>query len=408
MNTKFLAGIALLVALSASAKAQSDAPGLGGETTPPSTAVTSSVAPGAAAPVADGRLFSGAWDGNGGDGGNGRVWLSTEYLRWKIKDAPVPFPLLTTGTTGILGDPTTRVLYGGGDQTLGRNNGLRFTAGMWCNPDCTLGVETSTFFLEQGGRNFGASSSGIPGLFRPFETPAGGASLIVAAPGTAAGNFYASSTSRLWGTELNLTRALCHNNNGLCFDVIGGFRYINLKETLDPASSAMFPAGVTAVQPPGFPSLTGGPGSILRRADDIEASNHVYAPQIGARATWNYGIASLSLSGKLGLGWNNQDVDISGRTTVTAPTGATVASGAGFFAPGSTHSSTFVVVPEVNATLGVNIFPWMTVTGGYNFLYINRVARPGDQIEPTRGAPTGVHESDFYAHGLNAGLLLRW
>src|SRR5205814_1611876 len=46
-----------------------------------------------------------------------RFWISGEYLYWKIKDAPLPFPLLTSGpatstTPGLLGQPTTTVLFG--------------------------------------------------------------------------------------------------------------------------------------------------------------------------------------------------------------------------------------------------------------------------------------------------------
>src|SRR5262245_7847949 len=112
MNTKFLAGMILLAALPLAARAESEAPSGG---------VSSTVAPSAApAATADsesyngglfgGGLFGGGLFSGGGEGGDCHLWLTTEYLRWKIKDAPVPFPLLTSGTTGVLGAPGTTVL----------------------------------------------------------------------------------------------------------------------------------------------------------------------------------------------------------------------------------------------------------------------------------------------------------
>jgi hypothetical protein len=93
-----------------------------------------------------------------------------------------------------------------------------------------------------------------------------------------------------------------------------------------------------------------------------------------------------------------------------------------------TYSSTdFVVTPEVGANFGLNVFPWLRVTGGYSFLYIDKVSRPGEQIDPVinptftgisalTGA-TGVgdrrpafthRDSDFFAHGFNGGIMFRW
>jgi hypothetical protein len=391
MNTKFLAGIVLLAGLAARATAQSD------------TSLTSTVAGiGPGEPATGGHIDTGLDFGRGdygGYGGGNRLWLTTEYLHWKVKDAPVPFPLLTTGTTGTgaLGLPDTRVLYGGSDVNLGWSNGMRATAGIWCNPDCTFGIEVSGFLLGKGGSDFSAASdpTGRPLLARPFVGPTGAAAVLpIATPDIRAGSFFASNSSRLFGTEINFNKAL-GRSDACGFNLLCGFRYLNLREQLDLASrSDTFPVTTTIVDAETeSTTTTTTPGSTLSLADSIQTRNHIYAPQIGARYTLNCGVFSLGLTGKVGLGWNSQDVDITGR---------------GLLAPGSISETTFVVVPEVGATLGVNLWSWMTVTAGYNFLYVNRVARPGDQFNGTLAAPTSVHESDFYVHGLTAGVILRW
>jgi hypothetical protein len=426
MNSRFLAGITLLAVLS-TATAQSDWPG------PDSAGATSA-----------GKLFSNGGE-YGGEGGGSHAWLTTEYLRWKVKDAPVPFPLLTTGTTGILGDPTTQVLYGGGSEGLGQLNGLRVSAGMWCNADTSLGVEVSGFALQRGGESFAAASdaNGSPLLARPLVTAAGGnAVLPIATPNNGNGSFYASATSRLYGAEINLDTAAGHGDR-YALDLLWGFRYLNLTERLElqSTSTTLFTSTFSPLYVPVFPGIdfnttTIGPGASTSLLDEISARNRIYAPQVGARLSWYYGVMTLGLSGKVGLGWNNQTVEVSGRNTTSSPGGTTTTnlnlfgvpvatstsqvlgyrntSPNGFLGsdPGATRNATsFVVVPEIGATVGVNLFPWMTVTAGYNFLYINRVARPGDQFNPVAPfspAPTTVHESDYFVHGLTTGVQLRW
>src|SRR5262245_39041483 len=44
-----------------------------------------------------------------------RVWARAGFLLWWVEDAPAPGPLVTTGSgsaAGVLGDPSTRVLFG--------------------------------------------------------------------------------------------------------------------------------------------------------------------------------------------------------------------------------------------------------------------------------------------------------
>src|SRR5262249_49431111 len=89
---------------------------------------------------------------------------------------------------------------------------------------------------------------------------------------------------------------------------------------------------------------------------------------------------------------------------------------------------TFAVVPELNLSVGWQPRDWLTLTVGYNFLYLSDVLRPGDQIDrpinPTQG-PAFVGDpsqplvgparprftpqsTDVFFHGVSAGLEVRF
>ena len=84
----------------------------------------------------------------------------------------------------------------------------------------------------------------------------------------------------------------------------------------------------------------------------------------------------------------------------------------------------FGVVPEIGLTAGWRLTPSLSLVAGYTFLYMNTIARPGNQIDRTIN-PTGIpsfsgeppaslagparpaftfNGSDFWAQGLNVGL----
>ena len=86
------------------------------------------------------------------------------------------------------------------------------------------------------------------------------------------------------------------------------------------------------------------------------------------------------------------------------------------------------MVPEVGVNVGYNFTPWLRGFLGYNFLYWSNVVRPGEQIDreinvrqipgpnfPTGGSNTTVarptvpfKSTDFWAHGVNLGLELKY
>src|SRR5262249_16997625 len=73
-------------------------------------------------------------------------WLRFEALWGWFRPARVP-PMLTTSvpesSLGIIGNPGTRILFGGGDVSLQTHDGGKATFGFWLEPSQAWGFETS-------------------------------------------------------------------------------------------------------------------------------------------------------------------------------------------------------------------------------------------------------------------------
>jgi hypothetical protein len=88
--------------------------------------------------------------------------------------------------------------------------------------------------------------------------------------------------------------------------------------------------------------------------------------------------------------------------------------------------NTYVVVPELGAHASLELLPGVKVRAAYNFLYINSVMRPGEQVDlvvnarlvplsQAFGSLTGpaaptfpFRKTDFYAHGVQFGIELTY
>jgi hypothetical protein len=367
-------------------------------------------------------------DGGSPDwGSTSRVWVSTEYLLWWVKNGPLPVPLVSgnndPGTIAALTDPGTRVLFGAGSNRnldYGTFAGLRVSAGAWLDDQATFGVESSGFLLEQRSVLFNAASTGglTPIVSIPFNAtepfllnPAGETSFN---SGNAPNSVTASSSTRLWGADANFLVS-ASRGQGVNLVLLAGFRYLDLQEDQNLADQI-------------FDSVTNG---TLTVADRFGTRNQFYGGQIGAKAGMTFGRLTLDTVVKVALGDDHETLTINGATTVTRgafdlPTGVTPQ---GVFAVpsniGRYQKDVFTVVPEVGVTVGYGLTDHLRAFVGYNFLYISDVVRPGTQINrninPTQntlfggGTPSGplvpigaMHSTDFWAQGVTFGLELRF
>jgi len=363
-------------------------------------------------------------------GGGDRFWFGAEYLLWRVKDAPVPIPLITAnsnpGTIASLNEPGTTILFGAGsgqDTGFGWFSGMRFTLGGWRDDDQIIGWEANGFVLERRSNIFNASTAGgaarvlgVPlNATEPFAlvfpNPAGETTLNTGGfPGVTSVHL----NSRLWGAEANGIVNLSTTDR---LQVVGivGFRYLDLVENLTSISTIA-------------DDVTRG---VLTVTDGFGTRNQFYGGQIGLRAALNRGRWNIDTTAKIAFGSTHQVQHIVGTTEVTQgafgfPTGVTQA--ANFAEPsniGTIIRNVFAVVPEVQVTLayqwGESIRPFI----GYNFMYLSNAIRPGDQIDrnvnltqnpfanagPLVGAPAPLptfRSGDFWAQGINFGVELKY
>jgi hypothetical protein len=358
-------------------------------------------------------------------------WVRAEYLLWGFKHGPVP-PLVTSSpveSLGVIGMPGTMVISPSAlDSTM--HSGGRVTAGLWLDHCETWGIEASFFSLAENSANFQSGSMGMPLLARPFVNALTGledAELVAnpaipALPGLIplSGMVHVSSSSQLWGAEIN---GICNITRWGCgrLDFLHGLRYIRLSEDLRVDENLMVPAG--AVIPPDVPVL---PGTLIGVQDRFNTRTQFYGDQIGLRTELNWRCWQLDILAKVAFGVSHQAVDISGSTQITPPGQPTSFFTGGLLAQptniGHYSRDKFAVVPEFGLNLGYHITDNWRVFVGYNFLYMSNVIRPGNTVDRTvnpsqipPGTLTGPSRpqftfkgTDFWAQGMNAGLEFKY
>lgn len=364
--------------------------------------------------------------------------LTAEMLLWWVKGDSTP-PLVKTagpgaGFAGVeLGNPGGRVLYGDERKSDNVRPGGRLSGVYWLN-DCWA-VDASGFFLgNSDNSNFTSSVFGTEGnlvsVGRPFQNTTPGATQSGDAQEVAGpflnGFVNITRQSNLWGADANLRRNVwC--SGALRIDALVGGRILGLDESINIVE---YLTVRVAQNDPVLGQQQVGDRFVV--SDRFATQNRFYGGQVGVDGEYRYGPFSLGFRGKVGLGVTEQLVQISGNTTFRGQTVLNVeGQPAGLLANGSTNGGAFSrkmfsVVPEVGLTLGYDIFDWWRVTAGYNFLYWNSVARPGEQISlkvnqnfaPGSRVPIAANEprdparthnaSDIYIHGVTFGMEFRY
>jgi hypothetical protein len=366
--------------------------------------------------------------------GQQRGWLQGEFLLWWIKPGPNPTPLATNGdladpVPGGFGQPgTTAVLLGGQNLNYNPAAGMRFSGGYWFGDAARWGLDASIFFLNDQTLHRGVISDdgGNPGIYRPVnDVNFGETALFVAVPGMASGAILVSSRSELWGADLNGLYRLVQRDSWN-FNVLAGFKFLDLHETLNISAFTNDFAGVL----PG--PFTGDkaevPGTNVLVFDGFQTRNQFYGGQVGFQTSWAFAPRwYLSARAQVGLGETHQTINISGSTVQDQPGIGVAAVPAGALATASnsghfTHDA-FSVVPEAQLKVGYQFSRYFSGFIGYNFLYWSNVVRAGNEISrtvdlqgvPTSGvfnpavvttapAPPSFVQTGFWAQGINFGL----
>jgi hypothetical protein len=352
-------------------------------------------------------------------------WIAPEYLLWRVKQGPLPVPLLLSNPQ----DPDlSRLRFGNTDLDYGNFSGGRLTVGGWCDDRAVFGIEARGFLLAQGttSNTFASRPQGAPFLGIPFFNTSTQQEdfLPISIPGAFAGTLDVSSSTRLWGLESSLLFNL-YRDTRFSLDVLAGGRYLELREnlTINNSFAAL----------PGFQVAFGGnffdPPNLVTTSDSFSTKNRYFGGQLGLRTEWHLGNFSASVTGKIALGDTREVSDVNGYTTLNSGLVPRQTLPGGIFALtsniGRLGQDTFAVVPEVEVKLGYQLTSNLSVFVGYNFMYWSSLARPGDQINrflnpglipsandfgliPGPGPQAFIRTTDFWAQGLNAGIEIRY
>ncbi len=348
------------------------------------------------------------------DPGNPGFWIGFDGLLWWMKNQPLPVPIITTGpasqgaSAGNLGAPGTTSL----DSPLhyGIQGGGRIYLGGWFDSEHLVGMDGSLFWLDQQSAGFGAADRSGNGSVVINEPVAGLSSTQVSALGFGTGGVSVGASSRLYGGDVNLLYNL-YRDNGWTINLVGGYRYIELDESLDIIGNTTLFSTLTYTDNAGNVLVSAPPGSTISVLDQFHTRSQFNGGQIGAEFQYLMGRWSVTGSAKLGIGDTYEVISINGATNVVPVNGSAVPLSGGNFATiqiGRYASNHFALAPEGQLNLGYQITPWMRGSLGYNVLYLSSVARPGNQIDNTYDGI--VHplvpmtSSTYWAHGFNLGL----
>jgi putative beta barrel porin BBP7 len=350
-----------------------------------------------------------------------RFWVDLGAAIYFLSPQRVPTPILTSGppaSFGILGQPGTTVLIGGGDVDYGTFNGTKLSAGAWFGCDRVWGIDATSWYLEQRGRTFSETSDGSFVLARPITDAVtnGSAAALIAFPGFLAGSLAMENRLYFYNGDVNVARNLL-SNKCTTIDALVGFRFVYLWEQIHIIENQRSLV-------PGIGSFLGGrlpAGAVLTIQDTLETANELYIGQIGLRGETARGRFRIGAAAKVGFGLSHQHILIDGTTSnqaVTAPGGILALPTNSM----RTHNDDFVVAPEFTGKIGFQITPRLQIYADYTLLYVSSVARPGTQIDAainpalppsfqTFGAVTGParpvqprNVADLFAHGVSVGL----
>ena len=363
-------------------------------------------------------------------------WATFEYLSWWQDGMRLP-PLITTSTdpnvaqadAGVLGRPTTRVLFGGNTVLDDQFDGGRLRFGLWLDRCHTWGVGAEFFQIGSESESYSRTSTGDPILTRPFFNTQTGENdaELVAFPNVITGTVAARATSKLRGAGVHFRHLRCCDegcsqgifcgcDGHFCSRTEGlfGWRYLQLDES------------VTVTE-----DLTSADGSgTFDIADRFETRNQFNGFDMG----WSYrhvrGFWTWDCLLRLAVGNTRQTVRINGQTTINSPQNdpqsqtlpgglLTQASNIGTY-----RDDQFSVVPEFNANVGYQLTEHIRLMFGYTFIYWSNVVRPGehidldvntDQLPPAVDPITGdlrprfaFDTTDYWVQGINTGFEFRW
>lgn len=329
-------------------------------------------------------------------------WVNAAYKMSWFRPGPLDIPLVTSGSAGdnnpgSLSSPNSGIIFGLGGIDFSMSHGIQLEGGFFLDDEHRISMEATLLYYAPNrvSNIFASDPSGNPVIARPvFDGRTGiEQAFLTSLPDAVAGSTTVEATTQVTGYEIN-TRYNCCINPALHFDWLGGFRFLRLKEklTIQDRLTAIQNNFIT-FKGVGIPT-----GAKIFDEDVFETTNKFYGVNAGARWYWQWNWFTLAAFGKVAVGLTEETVTINGATFLDSALGNASTVG-GILAQqsniGTRTKSVFGVVPEAGFNLGLNLCDHFRLTTGYSFLYWNKAARPGNQIDRNVNTLVVPTDQDF-------------
>ncbi len=347
------------------------------------------------------------------------LWGEGEYLMWWSKNRAVPVLLTTSvdGTpyseAGVLGEPGTSVLFGGGKIDNAAESGFRAGLGIWLDAYQTWGIGGRYFRLGPDDIGYDATSAGSPILARPFYNISLGQedALVATYPGESSGSVFAENSNEIWGFDAYLRKLLYYGNCNRV-DLILGYQNTQLDDTVRAGHRLVSLRGNNVIPV----------GTVIESEDRFEAENEFHGGEIGLMAQCYDGRLTWNLLTKIAAGNTRETMTIRGQTVTTVPGDGSATNNQGLLAldtnSGVYEDDEFSIVPEVSLSMAYSVTNLLQVSVGYSMIYWSNVALAGDAIDevinptqiggtligPARPAYAGLSDGSYWVQGLTFGV----
>jgi hypothetical protein len=372
-----------------------------------------------------------------------RHFLSLDALGWWVKGDSLPALVTTSpiGTpqdvAGVLGEPSTSVLFGNQSVNTGLRWGGRAQGGVWLDDFQTvaleghyygLATETTTFSRTSV---FSDGSADDPILARPFfdADPLVNAqsALLVAFPDfdlsilepvivDIDGSINIQEQSRIQSAGGGVRYAVGPYTSPVRLFLMAGYRFFDLNESLIITNRSNL--GEDPI--PFLPD-----SAYIEVVDSFATRNIFNGGELGIGGELTRNRWTLGVDSRLALGNMNQQLTIDGDTSAVYDVFTASYVGGLLAQPtniGTFTRNKFAMIPQLDVKLGFALFPRMRVTVGYNFTYVTNVIRPGGQVDlnvnttQVAGMPlsgpavpaAGFNDTSIWMQGFTTGLDMRF
>jgi hypothetical protein len=350
------------------------------------------------------------------------LYARSEYLLWFFKNSHprtlvglVPANVAAANGNNLPPGSITSLVGGGPGLDYDRQSGVRLGVGVWLDPGQCLGLEAEGFWLERGAFHAHYASSGDPVIGPVYNDLTRETIILFADPASQrSSTMNVDANNRLWGAELNARRRVCSIVSDR-LDAFVGFRYLSFDESVNVSGTTTTP-----------PNSGGFDFSYF---DSWGVHNQFYGGQVGLQGDFAWGRWFTNLKAKLALGDMRETARLDGSTTVvpgnqpafTLPGGVLVQPSN----LGSYSKDRFAVVSEITLNTGLQVTDHLRVFIGYDFLYVDHLARAAHQTDGVDSSQIVVlnplnrnanatrpqfafGDGRFWSNGLNLGMEFRY